>query len=77
MDLIFDLKPSLYFFTENWLHSSYTSTISQFLSYFTVIHRSRNNDKPGGGIGILVNNNDFNINSYNYLDLYTYIVVKP
>ena len=70
MDLIFDLKPSLCFFTETWLHSSDTSTISQFPSYFTFIHRSRNNDKPGGGIGILVNNNDFNINSYNYLDLY-------
>ena len=71
MDLIFDLKPSLCFFTETWLHSSDTSMISQFPSYFTFIHRSRNNDKPGGGIGILVNNNDFNINSYNYLDLYS------
>ena len=52
-----------------------TLTISQVPSYFTFIHRSRNIDKPSRGIGILVNNNDFNINYYNYLDLYSCEVI--
>ena len=67
LDVITDIKPSICFFTETWLHSSDTSTTAQFPSNFTFIHRTRDNNRPGGGIGILVNNYYFIIESYKLL----------